>query len=197
MFLNGEKPKTMRECAERLKKGCELLVTDEYGYTEKNGIFNPPATEEMIIECEKRLGFALPEAYKEFVRVSNGGWILRHEIYGLEYIGMSDRYVPEGYLSLSYTEMTSERLAFSESDGNLYMFWDLESELWEFEDYLLMRLEDCEEKITEHDEEVARKKRREAGITEEQEKYELLARLIGEERAKMVIEEEKKAGNYR
>lgn len=177
MFLNGEKPKTMRECAERLKKGCELLVTDEYGYTEKNGIFNPPATEEMIIECEKRLGFALPEAYKEFVRVSNGGWILKHEIYGTEYIGMSDKFVPEGYLSLSYTEMTSERLAFSKSDGKLYVFWDLEPEPWEFENYLMNMLENCEEQINEHDEEVARQKRREAGITEEQEYEEIRERI--------------------
>lgn len=172
MFLNNENPKNVRECVKRLKKGCELLITDEYGYTQKNGIFYPPASEELIKKCEKQLGFNLPEAYKEFVRVSNGAWILKIEINGVDYIGMSDPFVPDEYLCFGGSESTSERLAFSK-DGKFYVFYDFEPEPWEFEDYLLLKLEKCEELIDEHNEEVETKKRREAGITEEQERAEL------------------------
>ena len=142
-----EKPKTLQECFERLKRGCELLITDEYGYTDNYGIFKPPATEEQIRRFESRLNFPLPQAYREFLKFSNGAWILGHEIYGLDKFDSSDQYVPDGYLAISRTEMTSERMAISEENGELYLFWDLKGDPWDFEHYLLGQLKECELEI--------------------------------------------------
>ena len=45
MFMKDEKPKSLQECLERLKRGCELLY-DECNYSEDYSHFNPPAAEE-------------------------------------------------------------------------------------------------------------------------------------------------------
>ena len=91
MFMNDEKPKDLQECLERLKKGCEMLY-DEYEYSEDYSHFNPPATEERIQDMEKRLGFALPQSYRQFLRFSDGAKIMGNSatIYGLNWIGASD-----------------------------------------------------------------------------------------------------------
>ena len=82
MFMNDEKPKNLQECFERIKKACETLE-NEYGYS-KYAKFNPPLTEKQIQELEEyesRLGFKLPEAYREFLKFSNGAVINGLEIY--------------------------------------------------------------------------------------------------------------------
>ncbi|MBR1432061.1 SMI1/KNR4 family protein [Ruminococcus sp.] len=179
MFTPDEKPRSLQECFERLKKAREIVVSDEYGYTEKDFEFNPPASEELIEKCENDYGFKLPEDCKEFFRISNGIRIFNTVIYGVDYIGMSDPFVPDDYLCFGRNESTSERLTFSK-DGKFYLCYDFEPEPWEFEDYLLLKLEKCEELIDEHNEEVETKKRREAGITEEQELEELYAQIMNE-----------------
>ena len=118
MFMNDEKPKDLQECLERLKKGCETLSA-ECNYSEDYSQFNPPATEEEIVKFESTLKFPLPQEYREFLKFSNGARIMGEEIYGLDSIGSSDVYVPDGYLSISRVEMTSERLAISEENGKI------------------------------------------------------------------------------
>ena len=153
MFMNDEKPKDLHECFERMKKACETLE-NEYGYS-KYAKFNPPLTEKEIQELEEyesRLGFKLPEAYREFLKFSNGAVINGLEIYKLDMIGMPDDYVPDGYLAISSTEMTSRRLAISDENGTLYLFWDLQPDTWDFEYEMMSLLEKCEECIIEHEE---------------------------------------------
>ncbi len=193
MFMNNEKPMNLQECFERMKKACETLE-NEYGYS-KYAKFNPPLTEKQIQdleEYESRLGFKLPEAYREFLKFSNGARINGVEIYELDMIGMPDDYVPEGYLPISKVEMTSRRLAFSDEDGTLYLFWDLRPDTWDFEYEIMSLLEKCENEVYDCKYEKEREERRKAGITEEQEMFQIYARLVGEEKAKLILEERKK-----
>ena len=183
MFLNNEKPKNVRECMVRLKKGCEKLY-DECDYPESH--FNPPATEEEIAKIERGLKFPLPNDYKDFLRFSNGARIMDNDIYGTDDFGMPDDYIPNGYLAIGKNELSGKRIAISKEDGTVYLLWDLIEKSWDFEFEILALLEECEDLIDEHEEEVARQKRREAGITEEQEYQEILERIKA---AKKEIEE--------
>ncbi len=106
--------------------------------------------------------------------------IMEEDIFGLDMIGMNDHYVPDGYLAISREEMTSERMAISLEDGELSLFWDLKEEPCDFENELMKQLDECEELIDEHKREVETKKRREAGITSEQELEELYAQIMNE-----------------
>ena len=87
MFTNDERPKTLQECFERLKKGCETLY-DECNYSKDYSHFNPPTTEDRISDMEKRIGFALPYEYREFLKFSDGAKIMENcaTIYGLNMI---------------------------------------------------------------------------------------------------------------
>ena len=142
-----EKPRSLKECFERLKKGCETLSA-ECNYSEDYSSFNPPATEEQIKEFESALKYPLPEAYREFLKFSNGARIMEEDIFGLDMIGMNDHYVPDGYLAISREEMTSRRMAISLEDGELSLFWDLKEEPCDFEHELMKLLKDCELEIT-------------------------------------------------
>lgn len=187
MYLNDEKPKSVRECMERLKKARDIIV-NEYGYRDDFIVLNPPASEEFIAQLEEGYGFKLPEDCREFFKISNGATIIHNEIYGVDYIGMSDDFVPDGYLCFGGRFNSSERFTFSE-DGEFHICYDCEPESITFKELLIMCLEECEEIIYDHEEEVARQKRREAGITEEQEYQEILERIKA---AKKEIEEKEK-----
>ena len=89
MFTPDEKPKSLQECFERLKKGCETLSA-ECNYSEDYSSFNPPATEEQIKEFESALKYPLPEAYREFLKFSNGARIMEEDIFGLDMIGKEE-----------------------------------------------------------------------------------------------------------
>ena len=188
-----EKARSLQGCFERLKKGCETLSA-ECNYSEDYSSFNPPATEEQIKEFESALKYPLPVAYREFLKFSNGARIMEEDIFGLDMIGMNDHYVPDGYLAISREEMTSRRMAISLEDGELSLFWDLKEEPCDFENELMKQLDECEELIDEHNREVETKKRRDAGISEEQEMFELYSKLVGEEKAKIIIESRKNRG---
>ena len=165
MFANDEKPKNMYECMVRLKKGCEKLY-DECDYPESH--FNPPATEEEIAEIERILKFPLPDDYKEFLRFSNGARIMDNDIYGTDDFGMSDDYIPNGYLAIGRNELSGKRIAISKEDGTVYLLWDLREKSWDFEFEILALLEECKDLIDEHEREVEWKKRKKAGMTTEQ-----------------------------
>ena len=193
MFMNDEKPKDLHECFERMKKACETLE-NEYGYS-KYAKFNPPLTEKEIQdleEYESRLGFKLPEAYREFLKFSNGAIIDELKIYELDMIGMPDDYVPDDFLPITSIESVPERMAISTEDGNIYMFWEGEKEDCDFEDELMSLLEKCEDEVDNYIRKKEREERRKAGITEEQEMFQIYARLVGEEKAKLILEERKK-----
>ena len=153
MFMNDEKPRNLQECFERIKKACETLE-NEYGYS-KYAKFNPPLTEKQIQELEEyesRLGFKLPEAYREFLKFSNGAIIDELKIYELDMIGMPDDYVPDDFLPITSIECVPERMAISMEDGNIYMFWEGIKEDCDFEYEMMSLLEKCEECIIEHEE---------------------------------------------
>ena len=178
MYLNGEKPKNLRECLERLKKSSQQLTSDEYGFDRDNGIFNPPASEKEIKEYEESFGITFPDDYREFLKFSNGATVMGVEIYGLDSVGMDDDYVPDGYLALTYNETTNTRLAISETDGKMYMVMDHEPNPHRFESFLMHQLEICEEEI------IAVQKKKEQAVKspetlkKEKEKYDdLIARM--------------------
>ncbi|MBQ6945889.1 MAG: SMI1/KNR4 family protein [Ruminococcus sp.] len=170
MFMNDEKPKDLHECFERMKKACETLE-NEYGYS-KYAKFNPPLTEKEIQdleEYESRLGFKLPEAYREFLKFSNGAIIDELKIYELGMIGMPDDYVPDDFLPITSIECVPERMAISMEDGNIYMFWEGVKEDCDFEYQLMQLLEKCEECIIEHAEEARKALRTPEQIKQDEE----------------------------
>ena len=190
MFMNDKKPKNLHECFERMKKACETLE-NEYGYS-KYAKFNPPLTEKQIQELEEyesRLGFKLPEAYREFLKFSNGAVINGLEIYELDMIGMPDDYVPDDFLPITSIECVPERMAISMEDGNIYMFWEGIKEDCDFEYEMMSLLEKCENEVYNCKYEKEREERRKAGITEEQELDEIYAQIMAERKR---IDEEKK-----
>ena len=194
MFINDEKPKNLQECFERIKKACETLE-NEYGYS-KYAKFNPPLTEKEIQELEEyesRLGFKLPEAYREFLKFSNGAVINGLEIYELGMIGMPDDYVPDDFLPITSIEGVPERMAISMEDGNIYMFWEGIKEDCDFEYEIMSLLEKCEDEVYDCKYEKEREERRKAGITEEQERAELYAKI--EEAYNNMIKSKKENNN--
>ncbi len=190
MFMNDEKPKNLQECLERLKKGCEMLY-DEYEYSDDYSHFNPPATEERIQAMEKRLGFALPQGYRHFLRFSDGAKIMGNSatIYGLNWIGASDHMVPTGYLTIGEVVGDGERIALSETDGQIYSCYNGRISLLHFEDRMFELLNECEGLIEDIQDDMEREERRKAGITEEQELDEIYAQIMAERKR---IDEEKK-----
>ena len=185
--MNDEKPKNLQECFERMKKACETLE-NEYGYS-KYAKFNPPLTEKEIQdleEYESRLGFKLPEAYREFLKFSNGAIIDELKIYELDMIGMPDDYVPDDFLPITSIEGVPERMAISMEDGNIYMFWEGIKEDCDFEYEIMSLLEKCEDEVNDCKYEKEREERRKAGVTEEQENAELIAKIKAE--AKRIAE---------
>ena len=190
MFMNDEKPKTLQECLERLKKGCEMLY-EEYEYSEDYSHFNPPATEEQIQAMEKRIGFALPQGYRQFLLFSNGAKIMGNSatIYGLDWIGASDPMVPKGYLTIGEVIGDGERIALSETDGQIYSCYNGRISLWHFEDRMFELLSECEGLIEDIQDDMEREERRKSGITEDQELAEIYAQIMAERKR---IDEEKK-----
>ena len=190
MFMNNEKPMNLQECFERMKKACETLE-NEYGYS-KYAKFNPPLTEKEIQdleEYESRLGFKLPEAYREFLKFSNGAIIDELKIYELGMIGMPDDYVPDDFLPITSIEGVPERMAISMEDGNIYMFWEGIKEDCDFEYEIMSLLEKCEDEVNDCKYEKEREERRKSGITEDQELAEIYAQIMAERKR---IDEEKK-----
>ena len=175
-MIPNEETNSLKECFERLKKGCETL-SEECNYSDDYSKFNPPATEEQIKEYEREFKFPLPEAYREFLKFSNGARIMGEDIYGLNMIGLDGPFVPDGYLAISQLEATSKRMAISENDGEVYLFWDLKGDSWNIKEYFFDLLNQCEDKIDEYKREIEKEERRKAGITEEQEMFELYAKL--------------------
>ena len=178
MFTNDEKPKNLQECFERMKKACETLE-NEYGYS-KYAKFNPPATEEDIVKFESTLNFPLPHAYREFLKFSNGAVIDGLEIYALGMTRMPEDYVPDNFLPITSIEGVPERMAISMEDGNIYMFWEGIKEDCDFEYEIMSLLEKCEDEVNDCKYEKEREERRKAGITEEQENAELIAKIKAE-----------------
>ena len=187
MFMNDEKPKTLQECLERLKKGCEKLY-DEYEYPEDYSQFNPPATEERIQAMEKRIGLALPQGYRKFLLFSNGAKIMGNSatIYGLDWIGASDPMIPAGYLTIGEVIGDGERIALSEADGQIYSCYNGRISLWHFEDRMFELLSECEGLIEDIQDDMEREERRNTGISVEDENTELIAKIRAE--AKRIAE---------
>ena len=185
MLMNDEKTKDLQECVEKLRKGCKTLV-EEFEHSEECAKVFPPATDEEIEELERSLKIPLPEDYKEFLKLANGVIIDHTEICGTDSIIVKDSWLPDGYLAISCSDNTSERLAISKEDGKVYLFWELQPEEWNFTLKLKNLLEMCESDIFEYEYRREKEERRKAGITEEQENAELIAKIKAE--AKRIAE---------
>ena len=70
---------------------------------------------------------------------------------------------------MSYVGMTSERLAMSMKDGEIELFWDLNSHPETFLEYITMAMESIEETVSEEYEREETRKLRADGITKEDE----------------------------
>ena len=156
MFI-GEEPKTLDECFERLKKGCQRL-SDECGYSDDYSVFSAPATEDEIKRYEERHNIVLPEDYKKFLRFSNGAEIMGTSmtIYGLNYCGISDEMVPEYYCVIGEQIGDGERIAFDPETKEIFSFYNGEITPWYIEHSMKMLVEECEENIIESEEKKAR-----------------------------------------
>ena len=152
MFI-GKEPKTLEECFERLKKGCQRL-SDECGYSDDYSVFNAPATEEEIKRYEERHNIVLPEDYKKFLRFSNGAEIMGTSmtIYGLNYCGISDEMVPKYYCVIGEQIGDGERIAFDPETKEIFSFYNGEITPWYIEHSMKMLVEECEENIIESEE---------------------------------------------
>lgn len=176
MYNNNKGMTEIEECVEKLRKGCKTLV-EEFEHSEECAKVFPPATDEEIEELERSLKFPLPEDYKEFLKLANGVIIDHTEICGTDSIIVKDSWLPDGYLAISCSDNTSERLAISKEDGRVYLFWELQPEEWNFTLKLKNVLEECENDIYEYEYRREKEENRKKGITEEQEYNEIRERI--------------------
>lgn len=183
-----EKPNTLQECLERLKQACEILY-DECEYPDNYSYFNPPAAEEQIQRMEQRLGFALPDSYRQFLKFANGARIMDNSmtIYDLRGIGMSDRMVPDGYLTIGEAVGDGERIAISEADGKIYSCYNGEIASWNMEHEMAELLKNCELEIEDIKREKEKQKRDSETIERDKEEFEAFL-----ERIKRSLEANKK-----
>jgi len=150
MNNNNEGLTEIEKYVKKLREGCKTLV-EEFEYSEECAKVFPPATDEEIEELERSLKFPLPEDYKEFLKLANGVIIDHTEICGTDSIIVKDTWLPDGYLAISCSDNTSERLAISKEDGRVYLFWELQPEEWNFTHKLKNVLEVCENDIYEYE----------------------------------------------
>ena len=183
MNNNNEGLTEIEKYVKKLREGCKTLV-EEFEYSEECAKVFPPATDEEIEELERSLKFPLPQAYREFLKFSNGAVIDGLEIYALGMTRMPEDYVPDNFLPITSIEGVPERMAISMEDGKIYMFWEGIKEDCDFEYEIMSLLEKCEDEVNDCKYEKEREERRKAGITEEQENAALEA-LIEEKYRKM------------
>lgn len=176
MNNNNEGLTEIEKYVKKLREGCKTLV-EEFEHSEECAKVFPPATDEEIEELERSLKFPLPEDYKEFLKLANGVIMDHTEICGTDSIIVKDTWLPDGYLAISCSDNTSERLAISKEDGRVYLFWELQPEEWNFTHKLKNVLEMCESDISEYEYRREKEERRKAGITEEQEYEEIRERI--------------------
>lgn len=176
MNNNNDGLTEIEKYVKKLREGCKTLV-EEFEHSEECAKVFPPATDEEIEELERSLKFPLPEDYKEFLKLANGVIIDHTEICGTDSIIVKDSWLPDGYLAISCSDNTSERLAISKEDGRVYLFWELQPEEWGFTHKLKNVLEMCESDISEYEYRREKEERRKSGITEEQEYNEIRERI--------------------
>ncbi|MBQ5989718.1 MAG: SMI1/KNR4 family protein [Oscillospiraceae bacterium] len=184
MFI-GEEPKTLEECFERLKKGCQRL-SDECGYSDDYSIFNEPATEEEIKRYEESHDIVLPEDYKKFLRFSNGAEILGNgmTIYGLGECGYSDEMVPEYYFVIGEEVGDGERIAFDPKSKEIFSFYNGKITPWKIENEMKWLVEDCEGCISDSELERAQVAKDSETVKREKEECSSYWRKLIEEKKK-------------
>lgn len=173
MFI-GEEPKTLEECFERLKKGCQKL-SDECEYSDDYSVFNEPATEDEIKRYDENNNIVLPEDYKKFLRFSNGAKIMENcmTIYGLGRCGFSDEMVPENYFVIGEEVGDGERIAFDPETKEIFSFYNGKITPWLINNEMKNLVDNCEGCIWESEWKKEKEKKRKMGITPEQERKEL------------------------
>lgn len=116
---------------------------------ELRSIFNPPATEIEIADCERHLGLELPQSFRHFLKAYNGAEILLDEEYDVGLYILSTKEIPE--LTLSAREMIED--LSEEEQFPLIQFTFLGSSA-DFYGFLVKDLENNEYPVIEclHDE---------------------------------------------
>ena len=185
-----ERTSSIHECMERLKTAC-MRLWDEFN--DSKSWFNDPITEEQLRKFEQKTKIVLPEEYKEFLRFSNGAQIKQRRglFYKLEEI-RTEYGIPDHYIVIAETVGDGERMVLSELDGQIYLYFNGRIEQCDLHWWLDCTLDQCENLIDSYEIKAERENLRKAGITEEQEEYELWAAILGEKRAKEIMEEKKK-----
>ncbi|MBZ5201844.1 SMI1/KNR4 family protein [Planomicrobium chinense] len=146
---------TLEALKKRLDSKGLLEVQQEDGYVTKVKMnFNPPATESEL----QKLPFTVPEDYKEFLRLHNGGLIFSHPQYGsgfelftideiLEYRAIPGYDYPDNWFPIAYGYDGCYLIVTDKVVGNGYLY--VMDTGYNFEDnmYIGMNFEDWLEKF--------------------------------------------------
>ncbi|WP_425806717.1 SMI1/KNR4 family protein [Desulfitobacterium sp. Sab5] len=102
--------------------------------------FNPPATEEEILDWERTNVNAIPESYKEWLRFSNGSQILgiTARLSSLKGMVVKNEFIPEDMVIIGHLGGSGEILCFSKTTGKIVRLFDRERDEFDsFKDIIL------------------------------------------------------------
>ena len=117
-LLDENKNNPFRECYDRLMK-----IAGDDDLPKENILLPPPATESEIVSWEEEHNICLPEEYRNWVKLSNGGTFANKFILSLDNIGTPDEIVTIDeveYMILAGLTGCFDYLVFAPSDGNYY-----------------------------------------------------------------------------
>lgn len=107
-----------------LKKLCDLV--EESPNITPSSWFDPPATEEEILEWESVNGIEIPESYKEWLKFSDSSQILlpSARFFGVKEMRVNDKYIPEDLVVIGELIGDGELLCFSKETGKIIRLLD-------------------------------------------------------------------------
>jgi hypothetical protein len=88
--------------------------------------FNPPATEDEILNWERTNGITIPESYKEWLRFSNGSQIFGYTARLSSVTGMivNEKFLPEDLVIIGDLIGDGELLCFSKTIGKIVRLFE-------------------------------------------------------------------------
>ncbi|WP_425806718.1 SMI1/KNR4 family protein [Desulfitobacterium sp. Sab5] len=129
---NNSLQKEIRELQELCKRMEDMEMNESR--------FNPPVTEEEILDWERTNGIAIPESYKEWLRFSNGSQILgmTARLSSLKGMVIKNEFIPEDMVIIGHLGGSGEIVCFSKTTGKIVRLFDREREEFDsFKDILL------------------------------------------------------------
>ncbi|HEX9062679.1 MAG TPA: SMI1/KNR4 family protein [Clostridia bacterium] len=92
--------------------------------------FDPPATEEEILDWERTNGITIPESYKEWLRFSAGSQIFTTtaRFFGVKEIVVNKKHIPDDLVNIGELIGDGELLCFSKETGKILSLFEGERE---------------------------------------------------------------------